>query len=41
MESMTAAVGESTAILPLLNGMRHLDTLDRVSAAVMRSAAFV
>ncbi len=28
MESMTAAVGESTAILPLLNGMRHLDTLD-------------
>jgi len=27
-ESMAPAVGESTAILPVLNGMRHLDFLD-------------
>ena len=28
MESMSAAVGPGTAILPLLNGMKHLDVLD-------------
>lgn len=28
MEDMAPAVGEHTAILPLLNGMRHLDLLD-------------
>jgi 2-dehydropantoate 2-reductase len=29
ISSMTHAVGPDTAILPLLNGMRHLDILDR------------
>lgn len=29
IESFAAAVGPSTAILPLLNGMRHLDTLEK------------
>ncbi len=29
IESMAPAVGPATAILPLLNGMRHLDMLDR------------
>jgi 2-dehydropantoate 2-reductase len=28
MDSFAPAVGASTAIIPLLNGMRHLDTLD-------------
>jgi len=28
MESIAPAVGPGTAIIPLLNGMRHLDTLD-------------
>ena len=28
IESLSPAVGAETAILPLLNGMRHLDTLD-------------
>src|SRR5262245_44691042 len=28
IESFARAVGPNTAILPLLNGMRHLDTLD-------------
>ncbi len=29
IESLAPAVGERTVILPLLNGMRHLDTLDQ------------
>ena len=29
IESFTSAVGERTLILPLLNGMRHLDVLDQ------------
>lgn len=29
IDSVAPAVGERTAILPLLNGMRHLDVLDR------------
>lgn len=29
LDSFAAAVGPETAILPLLNGMRHLDVLDR------------
>jgi 2-dehydropantoate 2-reductase len=29
VESFAAAVGPRTAVLPLLNGMRHLDLLDR------------
>ncbi|HVK13199.1 MAG TPA: 2-dehydropantoate 2-reductase N-terminal domain-containing protein, partial [Gemmataceae bacterium] len=28
IESVAPAVGPGTAVLPLLNGMRHLDTLD-------------
>jgi 2-dehydropantoate 2-reductase len=33
MQSFAAAVGPETAILPLLNGMRHLDALDARFAA--------
>ncbi|HEX4023128.1 MAG TPA: 2-dehydropantoate 2-reductase [Steroidobacteraceae bacterium] len=45
MEDFAPAVGETTAILPLLNGMRHIDELvrrfgtDRVLGGVCRIAA--
>ena len=32
MQAMAPAVGPETAIVPLLNGIRHLDALDRGSA---------
>ena len=39
MASFAPAVGPDTAILPLLNGMRHVDELRRASAASACSAA--
>ncbi len=35
MDSMAPAVGAQTLILPLLNGMRHLDLLDLALALSM------
>ena len=40
IKSFAPAVGPKTAILPLLNGMRHLDMLDRRFGANACSAAF-
>ena len=37
IESFVPAVGERTAIIPLLNGMRHLDVLDKKFGATFRA----
>ena len=40
IKSFAPAVGPKTAIIPMLNGMRHLDVLDGKFGASACSAAF-